>query len=85
MLIGIWYALFIDKVTRSSATLNAKRQKNHLGFFKSMPPIKKSAKLASGRDKEVKRWLPLVNTIRKNRKINVLIDLNPRFFIKVIF
>jgi hypothetical protein len=29
-----------------------------------MPPIKKSAKLASGREVEVKRWLPLVNSIK---------------------
>jgi hypothetical protein len=47
--------IFIDKVTRSITTLKAKREINHLGFFKSMPPIKKSAKLASGRETEVKR------------------------------
>jgi hypothetical protein len=29
-----------------------------------MPPIKKSAKLASGREIEVKGWLPLVKTIK---------------------
>jgi hypothetical protein len=47
--------IFIDKVTRSITTLNAKREINHLDFFKSMPPIKKIAKLASGRETEVKR------------------------------
>jgi hypothetical protein len=47
--------VFIDKVTRSITTLNARREINHLGFFKSMPPIKKSAKLASGRETEVTR------------------------------
>jgi hypothetical protein len=47
--------LSIDKVTRSITTLNAKREINHLGFFKSMPPIKKSAKLASGKETEVRR------------------------------
>jgi hypothetical protein len=36
-------------------TLNIKREINHLGFVKSMPPIKKIAKLASGRETEVKR------------------------------
>ena len=61
--------VFIDKVTRSITTLNAKREINHLGFFKSMPPIKKSAKLASGRETEVKRWLPLVMDITNNNKI----------------
>jgi hypothetical protein len=62
--------LFIDKVTRSITTLNARREINHFGFFKSMPPIKKSAKLASGRESEVKRWLPLVSTINKKIKNN---------------
>jgi hypothetical protein len=47
--------LFIDKVIRSIAKLNAKREINHLGFFKRMPPIKKSAKLASGSETEVKK------------------------------
>jgi hypothetical protein len=47
--------LFIDRVTRSITTLNVKRATNHLGFLKSMPPIKKSAKLASGRETEVNR------------------------------
>jgi hypothetical protein len=41
--------VFTDRVIRSITKLNAKREINHLGFFKSMPPIKKSAKLASGR------------------------------------
>jgi hypothetical protein len=47
--------LFIDRVTRSITTLKVKREINHFGFFKSMPPIKKSAKLASGREMEVNR------------------------------
>jgi hypothetical protein len=47
--------LFIDRVTRSITKLNVKREINHLGFFKSKPPIKKIAKLASGRETEVKR------------------------------
>jgi hypothetical protein len=46
---GIGYMVFTDRVIRSITKLNAKREINHLGFFKSMPPIKKSAKLASGR------------------------------------
>ncbi len=33
-----------------------------------MPPIKKIAKLASGREIEVRRWLPLVSIINKKRK-----------------
>jgi hypothetical protein len=53
MLIGIRYVLFIDIVTRSITTLIRTREKNHLGFFKSIPPIKKIAKLASGREIEV--------------------------------
>ena len=61
--------LFIDKDTRSIATLNTRREINHLGFFKSTPPIKKSAKLASGREIEVKRWLPLVMDITNNNKV----------------
>jgi hypothetical protein len=76
--------LFIDKATRSITTLNIKRATNHLGFFKSMPPIKKSAKLASGRETEVKRWLPLVRAISKNNRENVLIGFKSKFLIKVI-
>jgi hypothetical protein len=34
-----------------------------------MPPIKKIAKLASGRETEVKRWPPLVMDITNNNKI----------------
>jgi hypothetical protein len=45
----------IDKVTKSIKTQKIKREINHLGFFISMPPIKKSAKLASGRETGVKR------------------------------
>ena len=47
--------LFIDIITRSIKTLNRTREKNHLGFFKSIPPIKKIAKLASGRETEVRK------------------------------
>jgi hypothetical protein len=32
-----------------------RREINRFGFFKCMPPTKKSAKLASGRETEVKR------------------------------
>jgi hypothetical protein len=49
-----------------------------------MPPIKKSAKLASGRETEVKRWLPLVRAISKNNRENVLIGFKSKFLIKVI-
>jgi hypothetical protein len=45
----------IDKVTKSINRLNTKKDINHLGFFKSIPPIKKRAKLASGRETEVKK------------------------------
>jgi hypothetical protein len=45
-------------------TLNIKREINHLGFVKSMPPIKNRAKLASGREIELKRWSPLVKSIK---------------------
>ena len=34
-----------------------------------MPPIKKREKLASGRETEVKRWLPLVRSMNKNKKV----------------
>jgi hypothetical protein len=47
--------LLIDRVTRSITTLNVKREINPLGFFKSMPPIKKTAKLASGSAKGLKK------------------------------
>jgi hypothetical protein len=62
-----------------------KREINHLGFFKSMPPIKKSAKLVSGSEKGLKKWLPLVRHIKKTNKAKVIIDLDLRFLIKVIF
>jgi len=55
--------LFIERVTKSITKLNVRREINHFGFFKYMPPIKKSAKLASGREIAVKRWLPLVKAI----------------------
>jgi hypothetical protein len=77
--------LSIDRVTRSITTLNVKREKNHLDFLKSMPPIKKSAKLASGRETEVKRWLPLVRAINKNKRENELIDFKSNFFNEVIY
>jgi hypothetical protein len=47
--------LFIDRAARSITKLNVRREINHLGFFKSMPPIKKIAKLASGSEIELKK------------------------------
>jgi hypothetical protein len=50
-----------------------------------MPPIKKRAKLVSGSEKGLKKWLPLVRHIKKTNKAKVIIDLDLRFLIKVIF
>jgi hypothetical protein len=50
-----------------------------------MPPIRKSAKLASGRETEVRRWLPLVRAISKNKRENELIDFKSNFFNEVIY
>jgi hypothetical protein len=36
-----------------------------------MPPIKKSAKPASGRETEVKRWPPLVKSIKNIKKVKI--------------
>jgi hypothetical protein len=44
-----------------------------------MPPIKKSAKLASGRETEVKRWLPLVKTIKNKMTTTEVYFLEIKF------
>jgi hypothetical protein len=50
-----------------------------------MPPIKKIAKLASGREAEVKKWLPLVRAIVNNNKTKVITDFLSKFLVKFIF
>ena len=76
----------MDRVTRSIKTLNIKREKKDLEFLKTNPPIKKRAKLASGKETEFKKWLPLVRAINrairtKGKKLLIvfMMQLYPKF------